>query len=307
MYLPFFGLDELPFSLTPDTSFYYGNPSHQEALNTLLIALQMGEGFIKVTGEVGTGKTLLCRKLLRELECIPGFVTAYIANPAMTPTALRANLADELGIRYARNLGQHEVMQLIDRHLVGERKRGNRVVLLIDEAQALPRECLETIRLLTNLETEKSKLLQVVLIGQPELDARLAHPSVRQLRQRVTFSHALTPMRNGAVAGYLAHRLAVAGFKGPCPFPATLARDIGRVCKGVPRLVNIVAHKCLLAAYGEGRAVVTRRHVGRAIADTEAFGEPRRGALAWRAAIALVGAVTIGAAAFGSYLLHSTG
>ena len=114
-------------------------------------------------------------------------------------------------------------------------------------------------------------------------------------------------MRNGAVAGYLAHRLAVAGFKGPCPFPATLARDIGRVCKGVPRLVNIVAHKCLLAAYGEGRAVVTRRHVRRAIADTEAFGEPRRGALAWRAAIALVGAVTIGAAAFGSYLLHSTG
>ena len=303
MYLEFFGLRELPFRLTPDTSFYYGNASHQEALNTLLVALQIGEGFIKVTGEVGTGKTLLCRKLLRELDGDDRFVTAYIPNPALTPAALRYALADELGIRYHRNLGQHRVMQLINERLVEERTAGRSVVLIIDEAQALAEDCLEAVRLLTNLESEKSKLLQVVLIGQPELDAQLDRPSVRQLRQRITFSYALSSMNSGAVAGYLAHRLAVAGHQGAPLFDASLARGIARACEGVPRLVNIVAHKCLLAAYGSGSRQIDRRHLRRAVADTESLRRRRRPMRLRRVAVALAGAFSAGAAALGAYVL----
>lgn len=303
MYLEFFGLREAPFSLTPDTSFYYGNPSHQEALNTLLVALQIGEGFIKVTGEVGTGKTLLCRKLLRELEGDDGFVTAYIPNPALTPTALRFALADELGISYHRNMGQHRVMQMINERLVEERTSGRRVVLIIDEAQALAEDCLEAVRLLTNLESEKSKLLQVVLIGQPELDGQLDRPSVRQLRQRITFSYRLSAMDSQAVAGYLTHRLAVAGYHGAALFDSPLAREIARSCEGVPRLVNIVAHKCLLAAYGEGRRQVDRRHLRRAVADTESLTRRRLPLRLGRLAMALAGALSAAAAALGAYAL----
>lgn len=307
MYLDFFGLSEAPFSLTPDTAFYFGNPSHQEALNTLLVALQMGEGFIKVTGEVGTGKTLLCRKLLRELAEDADVVTAYIPNPALTPTALRYALADELGIDYHRNMGQHRVMQLIGDRLVEERAAGRRVVLIIDEAQALPTDCLEAVRLLTNLETEKSKLLQVVLFGQPELDAHLGRPSVRQLQQRITFAYALAPMDSQAVSGYLLHRLGVAGYRGPRLFTAPLAREITRRCHGIPRLVNIVAHKCLLAAYGEGRAVITRAHLRRAIADTDSLARRRPTFSLRRVGVALAGTLSAGAAALGAFVLIGLG
>ena len=307
MYLDFFGLGEAPFSLTPDTAFYYSNPSHQEALNTLLVALQMGEGFIKVTGEVGTGKTLLCRKLLHELGGEDDCVTAYIPNPALTPTALRFALADELDVRCHRNIGQHRVMQLVNERLVAERAAGKRVVLIIDEAQALPEDCLEAIRLLTNLETEKSKLLQVVLFGQPELDANLLRPSVRQLRQRITFSYTLAPMNARAVSGYLMHRLTVAGYQGPRLFSAPLAREMTRACKGIPRLVNIVAHKALLAAYGEGRAVIARRHVRRAIADTESLRAGPLQVSLRRIGVALAGTVSAGAAALGAFVLAGLG
>jgi MSHA biogenesis protein MshM len=307
MYLEFFRLTEAPFSLTPDTAFYYNNPSHQEALNTLLVALQMGEGFIKVTGEVGTGKTLLCRKLLRELSADARFVSAYIPNPALTPPALRFALADELGISYHRNMGQHRVMQMINDRLVEEKSAGRQVVLIVDEAQALPEDCLEAIRLLTNLETEKSKLLHVVLFGQPELDANLARPSVRQLRQRITFSYQLAAMDIKATSGYLMHRLAVAGFKGPRLFDAGLTRQIHRICNGVPRLINIVAHKCLLAAYGEGRLEINRRHLRRAIEDTESLHRGQLNISLKRISMALAGAFSAGAAALGAYLLTGMG
>ena len=307
MYFEFFGLKEAPFSLTPDTAFYYNNPSHQEALNTLLVALQMGEGFIKVTGEVGTGKTLLCRKLLRELGEDERFVSAYIPNPALTPPALRFALADELGISYHRNMGQHRVMQMINDRLVEERAVGRQVILIVDEAQALPEDCLEAIRLLTNLETEKSKLLQVVLFGQPELDVNLSRPSVRQLRQRITFSYSLAPMDSKATAGYLMHRLAVAGYAGPRLFDTGLTQHIHRVCNGVPRLINIVAHKCLLAAYGEGRIEIGRHHLRRAIEDTESLHRGQLNISFKRVSMALAGAFSAGAAAFGAYLLIGMG
>jgi len=307
MYLEFFGLAEAPFSLTPDTAFYYNNPSHQEALNTLLVALQMGEGFIKVTGEVGTGKTLLCRKLLRELADDDRFVSAYIPNPALTPPSLRFSLADELGISYHRNMGQHRVMQMINDRLVEEKAAGRQVVLIVDEAQALPEDCLEAIRLLTNLETEKNKLLQVVLFGQPELDSHLSKPSVRQLRQRITFSYLLDPMDVKAACGYLGHRLAVAGYRGPRLFNAGITRRLHRTCHGVPRLINIVAHKCLLAAYGEGRIEINGRHLRRAIEDTESLHRGQLNISLRRISMALAGAFSAGAAALGAYLLIGMG
>ena len=307
MYQQFFGLREAPFSLTPDTSYYYGNTSHQEALNTLLVALQMGEGFIKVTGEVGTGKTLLCRKLLHELGEDNRFVSAYIPNPALTTRALRSALADELGIEHHRSADQHRLMALINASLVDKRAAGKRVVLIIDEAQALPENCLEAIRLFTNLETEKTKLLQVVLFGQPELDEHLSRPSVRQLRQRITFSYALQPMDVRAVSGYLMHRLAIAGYQGPRLFNAKLVRDITRACNGIPRLINIVAHKALLGAFGEGKAMITRRHVRRAIADTESL---TSGGVAIRMrhlAVGVAGTLSAGAAVFGVFVLTGLG
>jgi hypothetical protein len=173
MYQTHFGLASLPFTITPDTGFFHNAGTHQEALNVLLVALRTGEGFIKVTGEVGTGKTLLCRQLLNNLEA--DFVTAYIPNPFLNPTALRMALAEELGIEFARNIGQHRLLKLITERLVELNAAGKRVVLLLDEAQAMPDDSLEALRLLTNLETEHDKLMQVVLFGQPELDRRLGH------------------------------------------------------------------------------------------------------------------------------------
>lgn len=277
MYEQFFGLNEQPFRLTPDTSYFYSFGDHQEALNTLLVALDMGEGFIKVTGEVGTGKTLLCRKLLNELADKSAYVTAYIPNPAITPTALKYALADELGIEYPRNIGQHRIMQLINEKLIETKAENRKVVLIIDEAQALPEDCLEAVRLLTNLETEKSKLLHVVLLGQPELDVHLEKPSVRQLKQRITFTHKLTPLMDKVVFGYLGHRLSVAGYTGPVLFDENISRALYKLSGGVPRLVNILAHKCLMVAYGEGTSKITRKHLKKAAADTESLAKPGNG------------------------------
>ncbi len=273
MYLGHYGLRELPFTLTPDTSYYFELASHREALNVLLVALRAGEGFLKLTGEVGTGKTLLCRKLLDALE--REAETAYIPNPFLNPNALRLAVAEELGLRFPRNLGQHRLLKLITARLVELHRAGRRVVLLIDEAQALPDESMEAVRLLTNLETEKAKLLQVVLLGQPELDARLARPGLRQLRQRITFSHRLRPMDEAECAAYLSHRLTVAGYQGPPLFEPRAVRLLHRSSRGIPRLVNILAHKALLVGFGRGDRRIGPAHVRRAVADTEDAQPPR--------------------------------
>lgn len=196
---------------------------------------------------------------------------------------------------------------MINDRLVTERAAGRQVVLIIDEAQALPEDCLEAVRLLTNLETEKSKLLQVVLFGQPELDRHLGNPSVRQLQQRITFSYTLAPMDLAAVSGYLTHRLAVAGHQGAGLFDNRVTREVHRVCHGVPRLINIVAHKCLLAAYGEGRVQVSRRHLQRAVADTESLQQGLAAARIRHLWPMLAGAFSAGAAALGAYVLTGTG
>jgi len=265
MYLQHFGLRESPFSITPDTEFFYAYPRHREALDVLRVALADGEGFIKITGEVGTGKTLICRKLLAGLPA--NVLSAWLPNPQRDAQGLQMALADELGID-TRRLGAHELHKRLAERLIGHHQKGRRVVLVIDEAQALGEAGLEAVRLLTNLETEKTKLLQVVLFGQPELDAILARPSIRQLRQRITFSYQLTPFDSGSVADYLSHRLRRAGYDGAQVFAPRAARLLARASRGVPRLVNILAHKALMSAYGSGARQVQSVHVRRAIGDT---------------------------------------
>ncbi len=269
MYLEHFGLRELPFSITPDTSFFFNYAGHQEALNTLLVALRSGEGFIKIVGEVGTGKTLLCRKILNIFSEDDDYVTAYIPNPYLTPAALNMALADELDLEYARNLGQHRILRLINDRLIQLTAAGKRVVLFIDEAQAMPEPTLEALRLLTNLETEKQKLLQIVLFGQPELDVILDRPSVRQLRQRIAFAYRLSPMDRSALGAYVAHRLVVAGYGGAALFDRAAIKALYRGSRGIPRLVNIVGHKALMLAYGRGNKRVTQDYVRAAVRDTE--------------------------------------
>lgn len=267
MYASHFGLTELPFSITPDTSFFYGHSSYQDALNTLLVSVRSGEGFIKVVGEVGTGKTLLCRKLLASLE--EDFVTAYIPNPYLEPMTLLLAVADELGVAYGGQANQHHLLKSITSFLVDVHARGRRVVLCLDEAQAMPIETLEALRLLSNLETERRKLLQVVLFGQPELDARLDDPSIRQLRQRISFSCNLGAMSVEDVEYYVAHRLGVAGYRGPRLFSREAVHTLHRASRGIPRLVNVLAHKAMIAAFGEGVHLIGMRYVKEAVADTE--------------------------------------
>jgi MSHA biogenesis protein MshM len=288
MYLEHFGMRELPFSLTPDTSFFFACSSYQEALNTLLVAARNGEGFIKIVGEVGNGKTLLCRKFLATINEQPAattnvigtqdvaapaytrgkFITAYIPNPYLEPRSLLLALADEFRIQLNRNVDQHELLKHLTLALLNFAREGKRVLLCLDEAQAMPLESLEVLRLLTNLETEKRKLMQVVLFGQPELDDRLKQNSVRQLRQRISFQYELKGLQHDELDRYLRYRLRVAGFEGETLFNHSAVARLHRVTGGTPRLVNIIANKALMLSYGEGSQLVQPRHVRIAAADT---------------------------------------
>jgi MSHA biogenesis protein MshM len=297
MYLTHFGMRESPFSLTPDTSFFFACTNYQEGLNTLLVAARTGEGFIKIVGEVGNGKTLLCRKFIATLNSdritttaigtqdggtsgrhAAKFITAYIPNPYLEPRSLLLALAEEFRIDVDSGIDQHLLLKELTRTLLHFARDGKRVLVCLDEAQAMPLESLEVLRLLTNLETEKRKLMQVVLFGQPELDERLRQNSVRQLRQRISFQYQLNGLRRDEIDRYLRHRLAVAGYKGETLFSPGAVGLMHRVTRGTPRLVNIIAHKALLVAYGEGRQQVFMRHVRKAAADSP---EARRDWMIW--------------------------
>lgn len=307
MYLEHFGLREFPFGLTPDTSFFFACSSYQEALNTLLVAARNGEGFIKIVGEVGNGKTLLCRKFIATLshgedattaigtqDAATGgrnakkFVTAYLPNPYLEPRSLLLALADEFRIKLDPDVDQHLLLKGLTLALLNFAREGKRVLVCLDEAQAMPLDSLEVLRLLTNLETEKRKLMQVVLFGQPELDERLKQKSVRQLRQRISFQYVLKGLRKNELDRYLRHRLAVAGYRGDTLFHRGAVDAMQRVTHGTPRLVNIIAHKALFLAYGEGRQQVLARHVRAAAADTP---EARRDWMAWGWGIAALAVV----------------
>ena len=278
MYLEHFGLREMPFSLTPNTHYFLNTGSHQEAMNLLLVGLDNAAGFIKIVGEVGTGKTILCRKLLNTLD--ENYVTAYIPNPHLTPAGMRIALAEELGVQVSRNAGQHRVLARINERLIELAQQDKLVVLLIDEAQATPEETIEALRLLTNLETETQKLLQVVLFGQPELDVLLDKPSLRQLKQRITFSFDIKPLDYSAMDRYIAHRLSISGYNGRQLFTRRAMKKLYRGSGGIPRLVNILCHKALMVGFGKGEHVIDHTSVRRAVKDTE--GAQGLGFFPWR-------------------------
>lgn len=278
MYLRHFALREAPFSITPDSAFFYPHEGAQAALNMLLVALRSGEGFLKIVGEVGCGKTVLCRQLLNTLH--GEFVTAYIPNPDMGPDDLLLALMAELGVEMSvprhrppshQRISRHKLLDALADCLLMHARAGRRVVVCIDEAQAIPLATVESLRLLSNLETEKRKLLQLVLLGQPELDEKLSRPVIRQLLQRITFSEYLGPMTAQHVPAYLAHRLATAALSEATDtqvFGPQAAQALARLSGGVPRLVNVMAHKCLMLAYGENEHRVSVAHVQLAAADT---------------------------------------
>lgn len=268
MYLQHFGFREMPFGLTPDTSFFYSSGAYQEALNTLLVATREGEGFIKIVGEVGTGKTMLSRKFMASLG--EDYVTAYVPNPYLEPLTLLRAIVEDLGVARKASGDQHRLLKTLTQGLMDFARQDKRVVLCLDEAQAMPLETLEALRLLTNLETEKRKLLQIVLFGQPELDSRLDSPSIRQLKQRITFHYRLGALSRDELEYYVNHRINVAGHGGGRLFSGAALRLLHRASGGIPRLINILGHKALMMAYGHGRPRVDWRDMRAAVKDTPA-------------------------------------
>jgi len=273
LYLKHFGLREAPFGLTPDTGFFFSCRAAQEALNTFVVALSTGAGFIKITGEVGTGKTMLCRKLGAALRAAH-WVIPYVNHPGLEAQPMMAAIAEALGVEGAAALPQHELFRAISRVLLAHARAEQRVVLFVDECQAMPLETLEAVRLLSNVETEKRKLLQVALFGQPELDRALQTEEARALRQRISFQYRLSGLEEEEVSAYLVHRLGVAGYSGPPLFGAASVALLHGASRGAPRLVNILADKALLLVHGEGGRRVERRHVKAAVRDTPAAASP---------------------------------
>ncbi len=264
MYHEYFGLSEEPFNITPDPRFLYLTPQHQEAMNHVLYGIHHRKGFILLTGGVGTGKTTICRAVLRRLPS--GFHSSLILNPALSETELLRAIVEEFGFKWP-GANRLEHLNLLNEHLLKVNCAGGEAVLIIDEAQDMSVAALEMVRLLSNLETERQKLLQIVLVGQPELRSMLAQPHLRQLSQRITIRYHLTNMSRHETAGYVSHRLTVAGAgnaKTPVRFEPGAIREIFRYSHGTPRLINALGDKALLAGYVSGTSRINRRLVRRA-------------------------------------------
>ena len=275
LYLDHFGLAEPPFRITPHTDFFFTGANRGPTLEALIYAITQDEGIVKVTGEVGSGKTMLCRMLLEKLP--PEVDTIYLANPSLSRQEIVGAIADELGLP-ADGRSTHSLTRALQNALVERYALGRRVVLLIDEAHAMPAESLEEVRLLSNLESKSSKLLQIALFAQPEIDARLAQNDMRQLRERVTQHFILAPLQATEVSAYLEFRMRTAGYRGPSPFTEKAVAAIARNSQGLSRRINILADKALLAAYSAGGHRVDLAEAQTAIRDARftSLGEPRR-------------------------------
>ncbi|HEX5057189.1 MAG TPA: AAA family ATPase [Gammaproteobacteria bacterium] len=276
MYYGHFGLIRPPFKITPDTSFFYSGGERGSVLDALSYVVLSGEGITKVIGEVGSGKTMLCRMLE---ERLPEHVeTVYIANPSISPENILNVIAFEAGL-IDKPGSKLEVMQRLQEWLLQKFGQNRRVVVLIEEAQGMPLETLEELRLLSNLETAQDKLLQLVLFGQPELDENLAQPSIRQLRERITHNFYLNPFARNQAQDYLNFRIRNAGYRGPDLFDAKVSRLIGFYSRGLVRRINILADKVLLAAYADNTTRLREAHVRKAAVDSRF---PGAAASRWR-------------------------
>jgi type II secretory pathway predicted ATPase ExeA/septal ring-binding cell division protein DamX len=267
MYYEFFGLREAPFRITPNTDFFFGGGNRGPILEALIYAVTHGEGIIKVSGEVGSGKTMLCNMLM---ERLPEHIeTVYLANPNVRPEEILHAIAFELQLGIERQAGRLEVMQALQEYLLQHHAEGKRVVLFVEESQGMPLETLEEIRLLSNLETKNDKLLQIVLFGQPELDENLRETRIRQLRERITHSFGLSPLTVNDIREYLMFRMRTAGYHGPDLFSERIVKMIARASGGLTRRINLIADKALLAAFSENTHTVKSSHVEAALRDSE--------------------------------------
>jgi general secretion pathway protein A len=266
MYEAFYGLSAPPFSITPDPRFVFFSRRHREAFDHLLFGIKGRKGFMQITGEVGAGKTTICRTVLEQLRT--GYATALILNPVMTGIQLLRAVLHELG-QDDRGNDRVKLLQRLNAFLLAAAADGVEVVLFIDEAQDMPPELLEEVRLLSNLETDDRKLLQIVLVGQPELRDRLDRPELRQLRQRITVRYHIEPLDARETEAYILHRLSVAGSTGRPQLTPAAIRAVHRYSRGIPRLVNAVCDTTLLAGYVEERDVLTWWQVRRAIRELE--------------------------------------
>lgn len=267
MYYDHFGLKEPPFKITPNTEVFYTGGNRGAVLDALLYAILNGEGIIKVVGEVGSGKTMLCRMLQTVLP--ERIESIYLANPSVAPEDVLHAIAFELQLKLPKNADRLKVMQVLQNHLLARHAAGKQVVIFVEEAQGMPLATLEEIRLLSNLETKHDKLLQIVLFGQPELDENLNQSNIRQLRERITHSFNLMPLSSKEIGEYLIFRLRSSGYFGPPLFNAAAVKKLANAANGLVRRVNILADKALLAAYSENQYQVTAKHVQAAIADSE--------------------------------------
>ncbi len=294
MYQGHFGLERPPFKITPDTSLFYEGCQRGAALEALIYAVCSGEGIIKVVGEVGSGKTMLCRML--EVRLKDKLDIVYIANPSLSPDNILHVIAHELGLNVDSDNSKVAVMQQVQAYLLKKHADNQQVVLFVEEAQSMPTETLEEIRLLSNLETEHSKLLQMVLFGQPELDEKLAQAHIRQLKERITHSFYLDPFAPEDTLEYLNFRLRSVGYRGPDVFNQKTANAIKKYSGGLTRRINILADKALMASFSEGGHEVTIKHVriGAVDSDFKKKQNPRLWLLAGAVVLSLAAAVWLG-------------
>jgi type II secretory pathway predicted ATPase ExeA len=277
MYYKFFGLDQPPFKITPDTRLFFPGANRGAALEALVYAITNGEGIVKVVGEVGSGKTMLCRML--ELELPDHVEVVYIANPSLSPEHILHAIAFELKLDVKPGDDRLVVMRALQDFLLAKHTENRRVVLFIEEAQSMPMATLEEVRLLSNLETGQDKLMQIVLFGQPELEDTLSRHEIRQLKERITHTFPLTPFQRWEIRDYLNSRLRACGFRGGEVFGPAAVREIETYSAGLVRRINIIADKSMLAAYAEQAMAITPKHVRMAAKDSEY--RPQRRFPAW--------------------------
>jgi type II secretory pathway predicted ATPase ExeA/septal ring-binding cell division protein DamX len=300
MYYAHFGLTQPPFKITPNTEFFFPGGNRGAILDALLYAISNGEGIIKVSGEVGSGKTMLCRMLQ---TCLPQQIeSVYLANPSVSPDEIVHAIAFELQLPIGGNMPRIKVMQELHTYLLERHVQKRQVVIFVEESQSMPLATLEEIRLLSNLETGSHKLLQIVLFGQPELDEILRQPQIRQLRERITYSFSLTPLNAQQIKEYLMFRMRAAGYRGPDLFSPSVVHMITKASEGLTRRVNLLADKALLAAFADNTHTIKPKHIKAAIADSEFsndIGQRRRPfpGLAW-----LLFGIVVGALLYGAYL-----